>query len=285
MNNYHMETGDIPQKLNFPLRLSSFGFYNDATGIYNGKRPDNIEFVLRISSPEKYAIDVFDGVEYRNNFPHVLIRLPRVVQQMKSFVPRKVFYMIFDASMYDIMLEAGIRFEPLCWPMTINPECQSVIVEMSHLAENIYSPHAVDRANSLALRLLHEFMFQRQYADYENDDFHSMKMDKIASYLRRHYLENITLEDIPAMFGLSRRSFFRHWSQRFKQSPKQYLIDLKMREAARQLEYNRQVSSIAAQLNFNDFSYFCEQFKCYYGITPLQYRNKYLKINHRSIPS
>ncbi len=278
MINFHLELDDIPRTCNFPLRLSAFGFFNDAVGIYNGRRPDNIEFVLRISSPDEYAVDKFDGEEYRNTFPHVLVRKPGVVQNMKPFAPRKVFYMIFSKSMYDILHESGIATDMICWPVEDSRECEKIIESMCHEAESIYEPLVVDRIDSLALRLLQEYMLLRPVKDKEQEDYAGKKIFQVVSYIRRHYRERIVLEELPMKFGMSRRSFFRYWSEHFEMSPKQYLMDLKMREAARLLEYDRPISDIAEELNINDLSRFSEYFKKYHKMTPRDFRKKIKKV-------
>lgn len=274
MINFHLDISDIPRMHKFPLKLSAFGYFNNAIGIYNGRRPNNIEFVLRISSPEEFAIDKYNGVEYRNRFPHVLVRMPGIMQNIKPFAPRKVFYMIFDMSMHSVLLESGIALDMVSWPVQKSEECGKIIQSISELAQNTYEPLTVDRIDCLALRLLQEYMLLRPAEKIEIEDYSLKKFTQTASYIRHHYREKIVLEELPEKFGLSRRSFFRYWSNHFSVSPKQYLMDLKMVEAARLLEYDQPISDIANELNINDQSRFSECFKKYHKMNPRDFRKR-----------
>ena len=72
---------------------------------------------------------------------------------------------------------------------------------------------------------------------------------------------------------MSRRTFIRYWGEYFPESPAEYVQNLKLSEAARQLrETSHPVGEITALVNFSDSAYLSKLFRRRFGMTPLQYR-------------
>jgi len=95
----------------------------------------------------------------------------------------------------------------------------------------------------------------------------------IASTLKFKFNREIDLDALAAEHGMSRRTFLRHWGMYFPEPPAEYMQNLKLSEAARQLrETNRRIGEITGYLNFADSAYLSKLFKRRYGMTPLQYR-------------
>lgn len=100
-------------------------------------------------------------------------------------------------------------------------------------------------------------------------------VEKIAAYFRNNFAARTDLEQLLAAHGISRRSFFRHWKERYPMTPAQYIIHLKLNEACRLLaETEKTLAEITFVLNFQSTSYFCHLFHRKLGITPLEFRKK-----------
>lgn len=87
-----------------------------------------------------------------------------------------------------------------------------------------------------------------------------------------YYKENISIEHLASLCGVSSvylRSIFK---KRFAMSPIKYINDLKMTRAKELL--NSQfytISEVCFLSGYNDESYFCREFKKTFGITPSEY--------------
>ncbi len=58
-------------------------------------------------------------------------------------------------------------------------------------------------------------------------------------------------------------------------SPQQFVINIKLKEAARIIkEENKTISETAYLVGFSDPKYFSQTFKKHFGMTPSQYLNK-----------
>lgn len=74
---------------------------------------------------------------------------------------------------------------------------------------------------------------------------------------------------------LSYRQLSRHFSDTFRQSPKRYQLEAKLREAHRLLvSTSMNVTTIAMELGFSSSQHFATQFKARFGQTPRAFRAK-----------
>jgi AraC-like DNA-binding protein/mannose-6-phosphate isomerase-like protein (cupin superfamily) len=107
------------------------------------------------------------------------------------------------------------------------------------------------------------------------------KVSEIAAFLRLHYSEPLTLEQMSRQFYISTshlcRIFYRLTGFHFRE----YLQEVRVREAQKRLAGTRdKVQAIAEQTGFEHISHFNKTFKKVTGLTPLQYRKQ-----NRSRPS
>ena len=87
--------------------------------------------------------------------------------------------------------------------------------------------------------------------------------------------ERIILEDIAgsAHIGKSTMMQIFHWYIHL--SPIAYLIQYRVRKAARLLKTTeKSIAAIADETGFDSSTYFCRQFKAYYQVTPMVYSKK-----------
>jgi two-component system response regulator YesN len=98
------------------------------------------------------------------------------------------------------------------------------------------------------------------------------------NYMEEHYGERITLNDVARSVNRSPYYFSHLIKNETGLTYNDWLIKVRMKKAKEML-HNRELSiaRIAAQLNYNDQSYFDKVFKRYEGISPSQYRKKVLE--------
>ena len=98
---------------------------------------------------------------------------------------------------------------------------------------------------------------------------------RVVEYLQAHLGDDISLETLAGLTGMSVYHFARLFRQTTGQSPYQYRIRLRVEKAQRLLrETDRSVTEIAFAVGYNSLSQFFLVFGRHTGTTPLQYRGK-----------
>lgn len=114
--------------------------------------------------------------------------------------------------------------------------------------------------------------WQRHHAEKQSE----MPLDiiHIMKYLNEHYAENITLKNLMLLTAMSENTLLRHFRKILGKSPIQYLLEVRLTNAAAYLlKTSMRVSEIAELCGFNTATYFIKMFKRSYGMTPEQFRN------------
>ncbi len=101
----------------------------------------------------------------------------------------------------------------------------------------------------------------------------AQRLQRVIGYIAEHLNQDIGLQDLAAVAGLSPH----HFSDAFKVStgmpPHHYLIDQRIRRAKELLlGTNRPVTEIALELGFASHSHFTDQFRKRTNTTPTRYR-------------
>ena len=93
------------------------------------------------------------------------------------------------------------------------------------------------------------------------------------AFIEENYAQPITVETLSEMAHLSSRHFTRLFMQNYGVTPKQYIMRLRIRYAARLLKQSKKkVSDIALECGFTDTNYFTARFKQKTGKSPKEYR-------------
>lgn len=128
-------------------------------------------------------------------------------------------------------------------------------------------------ANSVLLRIMSYL-----YADvgFQEKSWGKISIaDEIKFYLDMKYSEKIRLQDVARKFNVHPNYMTRIFHEKYNLSPKQYLMDLKLKKACRLLTTtDLPVSTISSSLGFDDQMAFSKTFKKEYGVSPSVYRRK-----------
>ncbi|MNY48880.1 HTH-type transcriptional regulator YesS [compost metagenome] len=96
---------------------------------------------------------------------------------------------------------------------------------------------------------------------------------EIATFLDKHYHEDISLADIASRFYLSREYISRKFKQEFEVNLSDYLGQIRMSKAKVLLcNPNLRISQVAEMVGYQDEKYFSKVFKKMSGMTPNEYR-------------
>ncbi len=100
-----------------------------------------------------------------------------------------------------------------------------------------------------------------------------LRIQTAVEYLIINQNKRVKLEDLHKMVNLSPSAFRRVFKKHTGKSPKDFLAELRMMNAARQLlSTDERIAIIAESLQFEDANYFSRQFRKTFGVTPKEYR-------------
>lgn len=101
-------------------------------------------------------------------------------------------------------------------------------------------------------------------------------MAAVESWILGHFHEAVHFESLAREFGMSWRTFYRHFQDAFGDSPKVYLQKLRLNAARRLLEIEAgPIDHIAKRVGYHDPAFFRVLFKRHVGMTPSRYRDNF----------
>ena len=106
----------------------------------------------------------------------------------------------------------------------------------------------------------------------------SRRVQKVKQYINDHYSEQLRLNDLAALAGMSPVAFSRFFRVRTNRTLSDYIADIRLGFAARMLvDTTRNISEICYECGFNNLSNFNRMFKAKRGSTPREFREMYKK--------
>ncbi|MDZ8120046.1 AraC family transcriptional regulator [Pontiella sp. NLcol2] len=100
-----------------------------------------------------------------------------------------------------------------------------------------------------------------------------VEMNEVLEYIRTNYAQQIRIEELARLVHLSAGQFERNFKKVFGISPKQHILNVRLRAASHLLKSTHNtIASISQETGFYDHSHFCRSFKKEVGISPSQYR-------------
>ena len=91
--------------------------------------------------------------------------------------------------------------------------------------------------------------------------------------IRTHLYQDLGIDDLAFLAGLSTSSFNRKFKAHYGTSPTKYIISKRLERAKLLLSTTDQrISEVAYDCGFNDFGYFSRTFKKHYNISPSDFR-------------
>ncbi len=104
-----------------------------------------------------------------------------------------------------------------------------------------------------------------------------LRIAQTITHLETHFAEDVKLDTLVEMSGMSKRSFLRAFEAAVGCPPIAYTIQLRLARAAKLLKGSPQsVTEIAYAVGFNDSNYFARQFRKHYRLSPRTYRQRSL---------
>jgi PAS domain S-box-containing protein len=109
-----------------------------------------------------------------------------------------------------------------------------------------------------------------------------LQIDRAVNWIRDHFREHISVEDLASMVGLSPRQLHRKFVETFGSSPQAFIIKLRIQAACEILQHqDKSISEAARETGFSDHSSFTQHFQKHIGLTPLHYQRQFRMVRSR----
>ena len=106
----------------------------------------------------------------------------------------------------------------------------------------------------------------------------SRRVSKVKEYISAHFADDLRLEDLAALVGMTPSAFSRFFKQHTSRTLSDYIIDIRLGKAARMLvDTSRSIGEISFACGFNNLSNFNRIFKARRGCTPRDFRTLFTK--------
>ena len=143
----------------------------------------------------------------------------------------------------------------------------------------VETDHGTTLKSSIAKQLVvyaHRPGYQSQFselltAQLKGDERYRKLIDWLANRLDR----KTSVSQMAEYLGMSERSFYRHFTQTFNQTPSKFLEQLKLEACKSLIEAGQPIKTVAASIGFRSESAFRTAFKAQFGVTPTLYSRMY----------
>lgn len=119
--------------------------------------------------------------------------------------------------------------------------------------------------------VIREFQEGNELNYEEMEQFHT-----ILNYVYEHYAEPLTVQQLAAHIMTNKNRLMALFRKYTNMSPIKYLNEYRLYIARDMIVHtDKPISEISADVGYRQISYFIQQFRDNYGLSPLKYRNKY----------
>lgn len=142
---------------------------------------------------------------------------------------------------------------------------ESAICELAETESD--NPYAI---TALLYKFLGELVTNKPKSGSMADEY----VKAAISYIHTFYYEtDINVDRISSYVGIDRSYLYRLFKEKMGISPKKYIVEYKLKTAAKLLkETGLSVGQVALSAGFDDQLYFSTAFKNHYGVSPTKYR-------------
>lgn len=125
------------------------------------------------------------------------------------------------------------------------------------------------------LATLIEFHHETLTDDEQNDYPYRIYLQQAIDYMNEHLRENIKISEVASYIGIDRSYLSGIFKNTLEISPQEYLMTLRMNRAADLLKNSTEkISTIAADVGYNDPLTFSKMFKRFKGMSPSEWRHE-----------
>jgi transcriptional regulator GlxA family with amidase domain len=96
------------------------------------------------------------------------------------------------------------------------------------------------------------------------------------AYIQKNLNEPLCIDRLCKLACMSRTKFFAEFKQKLACTPKDFLYQLRLKQAAKMLKHGSTITRACFASGFSNNSHFSRCFKAFYGMTPSQYKHRHL---------
>lgn len=133
-------------------------------------------------------------------------------------------------------------------------------------------------SHALAIDLLKKYCIctEKSMNTVKDAELTARQMHRVIAYMKENISETVQLKELSSAAGLSRNLFIDRFKCSTRQTPHQYLLDMRVRHGRYLLKNSSMpIQEIALNCGFSDQAHFCTVFKRKLAMTPLNYRRTY----------
>lgn len=161
---------------------------------------------------------------------------------------------------------------------------KEAILKVYHILDSLTEEQDSFIQFTMLLRMLYilskydsKVLASNSFANIASDG-ESQRIMIVKDYISQHFAENIRLEDMASLAGMSPSAFSRFFKMHTHKTLSEHIIEIKLGYAARALVDTAQnISEICYASGFNNMSNFNRIFKDRKGMTPKEFRAMYKK--------
>jgi AraC-like DNA-binding protein len=272
MHRFSVKIDKIPRFNPFFLPVQHIGYLPEEINNNNKVRHPTINFSFILSSLMPQLSFIIDGKKYNEAAPVLIFEKPGIVYEYLQKQKCETFYFSYNAKYFEHF--RTFTEEPLqpIMPLAFNSAANQLINKILELCMLLHNPGAIDRLDRLCEQLVNEAVLSKKISAGANNPWRKAVCEA-ASHIEIHFTNDIDLNVFARKYGLSKRTFLRYWDEIFKQPPKKYITDLRIKEAKRLLiETELRINEVATKIGISDPYYFSRMFKLHVGVSPASYR-------------
>jgi AraC-like DNA-binding protein len=178
----------------------------------------------------------------------------------------------FDGEMVPSLLQETCFQNTCVFRCPDDPTIQSAVIRQSmDIFQSFQQVHSHPlKLNGMVLELLD---LMQGSPSQEKDRYPLQYLQKAKEYMENNYSYHLEISDIARYIGIDRTYLYRIFMDEMKLSPKQYLFQLRIRNAVNMLRSpHYTITEIAYSCGFHDASAFCHYFKKVMKQTPGEFR-------------
>jgi transcriptional regulator GlxA family with amidase domain len=120
------------------------------------------------------------------------------------------------------------------------------------------------------------FNLQRNHEDYD--------IGRVQDFIEKNYDELLTINGLAEKFNMSSRTFIRKFTAITGNTPLEYIQRVRIEVAKRFLEKGKlTVEQVCMNVGYGDFGFFRNIFKRLTGLTPQEYKRKYVQMFNEEV--
>jgi AraC family transcriptional regulator len=133
--------------------------------------------------------------------------------------------------------------------------------------------YAESLAQQLCIHLLRHYFNCKPTETAWSGTLSSAQIRQLKEFIKDHLHENLSLQDLADLVGLSECHFARRFRNSFGTPPHRYLLDRRLETAVEKLKAPvKTIAAVAAETGFCDQSHLTRCFKKHYRMTPHEWR-------------